>query len=139
MNSPASPTSSGAFPSFYHDSPDDDCIDEHFSLSGLDGEPDAASVAGAASRQTKTLSTASFSRYRLPELTCTSNKPEATPVGLSSSPRFTAVNSPLLLARGDEGAVGSNIGSNPLGSSIDMGLDDFASELSWMAASITGH
>ncbi|KAJ3483005.1 hypothetical protein NLG97_g7415 [Lecanicillium saksenae] len=135
INSPASPTS-GEFPSFYDESQDDDEIDERFPFSGRD-EVYIGTVPSHTIKHVKAPSTASFSRYRLPQLTFSTDKLPATDNTLSKSPRFTAVISPMLLPRSVEPAGVSNDGANLLGSSFDMGLDDFATELSWMADSIT--
>ncbi|KAJ6787666.1 hypothetical protein PWT90_09569 [Aphanocladium album] len=138
MNSPASPTS-GEFPTFYDESQDDDDIDERFPFSSRD-EVYIGTVRSHTIKHVKAPSTASFSRYRLPQLTFSTGKLPAADSTLSKSPRFTTVTSPMLLPQSGEPTVGSNGGSNLLGSSLDIGLDDFATELSWMADSITtGH
>lgn len=136
LNSPASPTSA-EFPSFYDEAhEDDDDIDERFPFSGGDAMDTPSGNPGhSASRHVKVPSTASFSRYRLPQLTYTPSKPAGNDAPLPASPQFATVTSPMLLARPDEAAAHG--GANLLGSSIDLGLDDFATELSWMADSIT--
>ncbi|PNY30037.1 Uncharacterized protein TCAP_00053 [Tolypocladium capitatum] len=52
----------------------------------------------------------------------------------NASPAITTLNSPQLLARGDSGIPVS--GANLLGATIDTGLDDFVSELSWIVDAI---
>lgn len=146
MNSPASPTSA-EFPCFYDESQDDDDIDERFPFSGRE-EMYVSGVAAAVARGSRTHvkapSTASFSRYSLPQLAFSQDKtpPAVDDDAFSKSPRFTTVNtSPLLLPEpGEPNGGGGNGGASLLPSSLDIGLDDFATELRWMADSITrGH
>lgn len=134
MNSPAS-LSLGEFPSFYDDSHDDDDIDERFPFSAYE-EMRGSNAAAYSSTHSKAPLTAPFSRYCLPQLAFSTDKLPAADSTLSTSPHFTTVNSPLLLPRSGEPG-GGNSGSNLLGSGLDAGLDDFASELRWVADSIT--
>ncbi|OAA69783.1 hypothetical protein ISF_03053 [Cordyceps fumosorosea ARSEF 2679] len=152
MNSPASPTTAG-FPSlcdiptagdllsFYDESHEgDDDIDQHLPLPGHQDGPAAPGAAARISSHVKAPSTASFSRYHLPPLAFSTDKPPAADDAdtLSPSPRFATLHSPLLLPRPGESGESSNLlGPNFLGSSL-VGLDDFGHELSWIADSITG-
>ncbi|OAR00040.1 hypothetical protein LLEC1_02163 [Akanthomyces lecanii] len=135
MNSPASPTL-GEFPSSYDDTQDDDDdIDERFPFSSHEETP-VSSTAAKSGRHVKVPSTASFSRYCLPQLVFSTDKLPSADNTLSTSPRFTTVSSPLLMPRSGE-PVSDNGNSNLLGSSLDVGLSGFASELRWVADSIT--
>lgn len=135
MNSPASPTL-GEFPSFYDDTQDDDDdMDERFPFFSHQ-ETLVSTTAAKSNRHVKVHSTASFSRYCLPQLAFSTDKLPSADNTLSTSPRFTTVSSPLLMPRTGE-PVGDNDSSNLLGSSLDVGLGDFASELRWVADSIT--
>ncbi|OAA78387.1 hypothetical protein LEL_05210 [Akanthomyces lecanii RCEF 1005] len=134
MNSPASPTL-GEFPSFYDTQDDDDDIDERFPFFSHE-ETRFSSTAAKGNRHAKVPSTASFSRYCLPQLVFSTDKLPSADNTLSTSPHFTTVSSPLLMPRSGE-PVGENGSSNLLGSSLDVGLGDFASELRWVADSIT--
>lgn len=65
----------------------------------------------------------------------------------AASPRFATVNSPQLLPRGGGGVAAAAAaatgqagnGVDFLGGSLDVGLDDFAAEMGWLADSITRH
>ncbi|KAM3450680.1 hypothetical protein NHJ6243_009756 [Beauveria neobassiana] len=138
-NSPASPTLedfplSSDISSFDGESQDDD-DSERFSCPGRE-DVHVGHEAARANKHVKGPSTASFSRYRLPQLTFSTDKLPLAEDKLSTSPRFTTMTSPLLLPRSGQ-PVSSNGGSNLLGSSLGTGLDDFASELSWLTDSIT--
>ncbi|KAM3499273.1 hypothetical protein MY10362_007457 [Beauveria mimosiformis] len=131
-NSPASPTLedfplSSDISSFDGESQDDD-DSERSSCPGHE--------AARVNKHVKGPSTASFSRYRLPQLTFSTEKLPVAEDRLLTSPRFTTMTSPLLLPRSGQ-PVSSNGDSNLLGSSLGTGLDDFASELSWLTDSIT--
>ncbi|KAM3557724.1 hypothetical protein ARSEF4850_004938 [Beauveria asiatica] len=131
-NSPASPTLedfplSSDISSFDGESQDDD-DSERFSCPGHE--------AARVNKHVKGPSTASFSRYRLPQLTFSTDKLPVAEDRLLTSPRFTTMTSPLLLPRSGQPAT-SNGETNLLGSSLGTGLDDFASELSWLTDSIT--
>lgn len=137
MNSPSSPTPS-SFPSFYDEALDeDDDIDDRFPFASR--KPDAGATGAAVTRgkHVKAPSVVSFSQYRLPQPTHMTGKMPPAEATLSTSPKFATVSSPLLLARPDDAAVRGNGGPSLLGSSLDMGLDDFVTELSWMADTIT--
>ncbi|KAM0744449.1 hypothetical protein ACQRIT_001763 [Beauveria bassiana] len=138
-NSPASPTLedfplSSDISSFDGESQDDD-DSERFSCPGRENVH-VGHEAARANKHVKGPSTASFSRYRLPQLTFSTDKLPLAEDKLSTSPRFTTMTSPLLLP-GSGQPVSSNGDSNLLGSSLGTGLDDFASELSWLTDSIT--
>ncbi|PMB71584.1 hypothetical protein BM221_001674 [Beauveria bassiana] len=138
-NSPASPTLedfplSSDISSFDGESQDDD-DSERFSCPGRE-DVHVGHEAARANKHVKGPSTASFSRYRLPQLTFSTDKLPLAEDKLSTSPRFTTMTSPLLLP-GSGQPVSSNGDSNLLGSSLGTGLDDFASELSWLTDSIT--
>lgn len=72
----------------------------------------------------------SFVGYSLPRPTY---GPKVEPTATPCSPKFTSINSPQLLATGTQP---SNTRANILGTTIEVGLDDFASELGWMVDAI---
>ncbi|KAM3509175.1 hypothetical protein MY11210_006430 [Beauveria gryllotalpidicola] len=139
MNSPTSPTLedfplSSDFSSFDGESQDDDDDSER---SSCPGHEDVRVGNGAAriNKHVKSPSTASFSRYRLPQLTFSTDKLPGAEDRLPTSPRFTTMTSPLLLPPSSP-PVGGNGDSNLLGLNLGTGFD-FASELTWITDSIT--
>lgn len=107
--SPASPRSPRDMPSFFDDSMDDDDLS---ACNGVMGLPESMPVSFS--------SLQAFDAYRLPRT--------------NFSAKFE-IHSPDVLPQQDGKTILD--GSNLLGSSIDTGLDSFASELRWMADTIS--